>query len=214
MRRPSAAIPQAFEPVIMQLVDLTRGRPARAQVSKRAGAIVAPSNDLLDDVFGADAAAGSSCSSAATRPRSTSTSRWRSAQSAQTRTRSTTRSTPTPGSTRILAQGRGGRVAAALAADVAASAEQLHPSARALVKRLAAFPGEVVHAADRRAPHRMTTYVTELAQDFSAFYRDCKVVGAAEEGGDEDLRIALSEATRRTIARSLDLLGVSAPSEM
>ena len=57
----------------------------------------------------------------------------------------------------------------------------------------------------------MTTYVTELAQDFSAFYRDCKVVGAAEEGGDEDLRIALSEATRRTIARSLDLLGVSAP---
>ena len=56
----------------------------------------------------------------------------------------------------------------------------------------------------------MTTYVTELAQDFSAFYRDCKVVGAAEEGGDEDLRIALSEATRRTIERSLDLLGVSA----
>jgi arginyl-tRNA synthetase len=60
----------------------------------------------------------------------------------------------------------------------------------------------------------MTTYVTELAQDFSAFYRDCKVVGAAEEGGDEDLRIALSEATRRVIARSLDLLGVSAPQEM
>jgi len=60
----------------------------------------------------------------------------------------------------------------------------------------------------------MTTYVTEVAQDFSAFYRDCKVVGAAEEGGDEDLRLALSEVTRRTLARGLDLLGVEAPQEM
>ena len=34
----------------------------------------------------------------------------------------------------------------------------------------------------RRAPHRITAYVTESAQAFSAFYRDCKVVGAAEEG--------------------------------
>ena len=91
---------------------------------------------------------------------------------------------------------------AALAADVAASPERFHPSARALVKRLLELPGEIeATAADRRAPHRMTTYVTESAQAFSAFYRDCKVVGAAEEGGDEDLRIALSELTRRVIAR-------------
>jgi arginyl-tRNA synthetase len=40
------------------------------------------------------------------------------------------------------------------------------------------------------------------------------VVGAAEEGGDEDLRIAICEGTRRVIARSLDLLGVAAPAEM
>jgi len=39
-------------------------------------------------------------------------------------------------------------------------------------------------------------------------------VGAAEEGGDEDLRIALCEATRRVIARGLDLLGVEAPRAM
>jgi arginyl-tRNA synthetase len=60
----------------------------------------------------------------------------------------------------------------------------------------------------------MTTYVTETAQAFSGFYRDCKVVGAASEGGDEDLRIALCEATRRVIAQGLDLLGVEAPDEM
>ena len=42
------------------------------------------------------------------------------------------------------------RVQAALAADVAASAEQLHPSARALVKRLLELPGEVSDG--RRSP--------------------------------------------------------------
>ena len=102
----------------------------------------------------------------------------------------------------------------ALAADIASSREQLHPSARALVKRLLELPEEVADAAERRAPHRMTTYATETAQSFSAFYRDCKVVGAADEGGDEDFRLALCEAARRGIARSLDLLGVHAPGEM
>ena len=106
------------------------------------------------------------------------------------------------------------RVAQALASDVAASPEELHGSSRALVKRLLEFPEEVSAAAARRAPHRLTTYVTEVAQDFSAFYRDCKVVGAAEEGGDEDLRIATCESTRRVVARALELLGVAAPQEM
>ena len=47
-----------------------------------------------------------------------------------------------------------------------------------------------------------------------AFYRDVKVVGAAEEGGDEAVRLALAVATQRVLARSLDLLGVEAPTEM
>ncbi len=69
-------------------------------------------------------------------------------------------------------------------------------------------------AARRRAPHRITAFVTEAAQAFSGFYRDCKVVGAAEEGGDENLRIGVTEMIRRVIARSLELLGVAAPEEM
>ena len=66
---------------------------------------------------------------------------------------------------------------------------------------------------DRRAPHRIATYALELAQDFTAFYRDCRVVGAEPESV-ESFRIALSVAAQRTIARSLDLLGVSAPQSM
>jgi len=89
----------------------------------------------------------------------------------------------------------------------------LHPAERALIKRLLAFPGEIAEVAQRRAPHRIAAYALELAQDFTAFYRDCRVVGA-EPPGAESLRLALSVMTQRTIARCLDLLGVSAPLEM
>jgi arginyl-tRNA synthetase len=114
----------------------------------------------------------------------------------------------------ILRRAGAERVESALAAEVAKSSETLHPSARALVKRLLEFPGEVQAAAARRAPHRITGYVHEAAQDFSAFYRDVRVLGAAEEGGDEDVRLALCVQTQRVIASALRLLGVSAPEEM
>jgi len=111
----------------------------------------------------------------------------------------------------ILRKAGEGRVAEALSADYS---EELHPSARGLLKRLLEFPDEVAVAAARRAPHRLTVFAHDAAQDFSAFYRDCRVVGAAEEGGDESFRIALSVLTQRVLARSLGLLGVAAPEHM
>jgi arginyl-tRNA synthetase len=89
----------------------------------------------------------------------------------------------------------------------------LEPAERTLVKKLLAFPEEVAEATERRAPHRVAAYALELAQTFTAFYRDCHVVGA-EGDGVEAFRLALCVATKRTIARSLDLLGVSAPEQM
>jgi arginyl-tRNA synthetase len=86
----------------------------------------------------------------------------------------------------------------------------LHPSERELIKKLLGFPAEVVEAADRRAPHRIATYVLRLAQAFTAFYRDCRVLGVAEE----PFRLALIETTGGVIARALDLLGISAPEKM
>jgi arginyl-tRNA synthetase len=103
------------------------------------------------------------------------------------------------------------RVAAALAAPRAGLA--LEPAERELVKKLLAFPGEVAEAAERYAPHRIATYALETAQTFTAFYRDCRVVGAEPEAL-ESFRIALCVATQRVIARSLGLLGVSAPESM
>ncbi|MDO8213690.1 arginine--tRNA ligase [Conexibacter sp. CPCC 206217] len=95
----------------------------------------------------------------------------------------------------------------------AARTEPLDPAERVLLKKLLAFPDEVAEAADRRAPHRIAAYALELAQDFTAFYRDCRVLGADGEGV-ETSRIALSVAAQRTIARALGLLGVSAPESM
>ena len=90
---------------------------------------------------------------------------------------------------------------------------ELHASERALIKLLLDFPGELSTASARRAPHRIAAYALELAQGFTAFYRDCRVVGA-EPASAESQRIALCVASRQTIARCLDLLGVSAPQEM
>jgi arginyl-tRNA synthetase len=107
------------------------------------------------------------------------------------------------------------RVGAALSALAGGSGpdEALDPAERALINKLLAFPGEVEEAAVRRAPHRLAVYALELAQEFTAFYRDCRVVGAEPEAV-ESFRLGLSVATQRTIARALDLLGVTAPDEM
>jgi arginyl-tRNA synthetase len=106
------------------------------------------------------------------------------------------------------------RVEAAVASVAAEEpSSPLHASERALVKRLLDFPGELAAAAERRAPHRIAAYALELAQGFTAFYRDCRVLGA-ESAELESERLALCVASRDTIARCLDLLGVSAPGAM
>jgi arginyl-tRNA synthetase len=89
----------------------------------------------------------------------------------------------------------------------------LHVSERNLIKKLIALPDEIAEAAGRRAPHRIAAYAHELAQEFTAFYRDCRVVGAAPLEV-ESFRIGLSVAAQRTIALTLALLGVSAPESM
>ena len=105
------------------------------------------------------------------------------------------------------------RLAEALGPEANWGEAELHDSERRLIKKLAALPDEVAEAADRRGPHRIAAYALELAQEFTAFYRDCRVVGATPES-TESFRIALSLCAQRSIARALELLGVSAPDSM
>ena len=104
-----------------------------------------------------------------------------------------------------------GRVEAAIAADW--DSVELQAPERDLIKKLVAFPAEVAEAAERRAPHRIAGYALELAQEFTAFYEACRVVGATPEAVESE-RVALSFAAQTTIALSLALLGVSAPDAM
>ena len=104
----------------------------------------------------------------------------------------------------------------AVAADgerIAAAAGALDPAERALIDKLLAFPGTVDEAAEQRAPHKLAAYALALAQQFSAFYRDCLVVGA-EPDEVESFRLALAVVAQLTLARALDLLGVQAPERM
>jgi arginyl-tRNA synthetase len=89
----------------------------------------------------------------------------------------------------------------------------LQPAERELIKTLIAFPDELAEAALRLGPHRIAAYALDLAQQFTAFYRDCKVLGA-EPPSVESFRVALSQAARQVIALSLWLLGISAPDSM
>ncbi len=105
------------------------------------------------------------------------------------------------------------RLAVAAGADWSSPAGELHPSERELIRKLLSLPEEIAEAAGRRAPHRIAGFALELAQDFTAFYRDCKVVGAEPEA-TESFRIALCVASKTQLALVLGLLGVSAPESM
>jgi arginyl-tRNA synthetase len=112
---------------------------------------------------------------------------------------------------KILRDAGEGRVAEALAGEHAGIA--LQPAERELVKKLLAFPAVVEEAAERRAPHLLAVYALELAQVFTAYYRDCPILKVDDEGL-KSFRLATTVATRRVVARALGLLGVSAPETM
>jgi len=81
-----------------------------------------------------------------------------------------------------------------------------------LIKKLDEFSGTVKEAAERRGPHRIAVYAQELAADFHAFYKNCRVIGSAPDLSAS--RLALCLVTQRVVARCLNLLGVSAPESM
>jgi len=82
-----------------------------------------------------------------------------------------------------------------------------------LARVVARFPEVVEDAARAQETQGITTYATELATAFHAFYRDARVVDA-DEPERSAKRLALVEAARITLANGLGLLGISAPGSM
>jgi arginyl-tRNA synthetase len=86
------------------------------------------------------------------------------------------------------------------------------PQERALALRLLAFDTAVWDTLDRYSPHRLCTYLFDLAQDFTAFYEHCPVLKAADD--TRQSRLTLCDTTARVLAKGLDLLGIAAPERM
>jgi arginyl-tRNA synthetase len=199
--------PDAIEAPIIQFVHLVEGSE-RAAMSKRKGAFVTL-DELLDEI-GVDATRFFMLRSSHDRTldldldlarRQSAENPVYYVQYAHARIAS------------ILRRVESKRLGAALAAGADWGDAALEPAERNLIKKLAAFPEELAEAAQRRVPHRIAAYALELAQEFTAFYRDCRVVGA-EPAALESFRLALSSAAGAVIGTSLGLLGVSAPESM
>jgi arginyl-tRNA synthetase len=83
-----------------------------------------------------------------------------------------------------------------------------------VLRTLSELPDVVALACHERAPHKVTTWVRELAGVFHGFYHDCYVMGEGVSPELTQARLALVEASRVGLAIGLDLLGVSAPESM
>ena len=83
-----------------------------------------------------------------------------------------------------------------------------------VLRVLSTFSDIVAIAARERAPHKITTWLRELAAAFHGFYADCYVVGDGVSPELTQARLWLIEAARIGLTGGLDLVGVSAPQEM
>jgi arginyl-tRNA synthetase len=81
-----------------------------------------------------------------------------------------------------------------------------------LIRKMLQLPEVVELVSQTLEPHHLPYYAQELATVFHDFYENCRVVS-----DDEKLtkaRLKLVEAARITLARSLGLMGMSAPDMM
>ena len=84
---------------------------------------------------------------------------------------------------------------------------------RALALALLQFDSVVHDTIDKFSPHRLCTYLFDLAQVFTAFYEACPVLKEGFEATRES-RLALCDLTARVLEQGLALLGIQAPERM
>lgn len=87
------------------------------------------------------------------------------------------------------------------------------PEEKRLFTKLAQFPEEVGRAAADLEPHRIVSYVYELAGDFHSYYNNGGRI-LEESGALRDSHLLMVAAIRTVIANALRLLGISAPEKM
>ena len=87
------------------------------------------------------------------------------------------------------------------------------PAERSVTIKLLQFPGVVAAVADSLEPHRLCTYLYELASSFHQFYENCPVLTAPDQA-TRDSRLYLCDMVAHTLKRGLHLLGIGVIEQM
>jgi arginyl-tRNA synthetase len=87
------------------------------------------------------------------------------------------------------------------------------PQERALVVKLSAFADVLRDVEASLEPHRLCTYLYELAGAYTTFYEACPVLKAPDPEVRAS-RLALCSLTAATLRRGLGLLGITVPARM
>lgn len=88
-----------------------------------------------------------------------------------------------------------------------------HDAERVLAKKLLAFGSVVAEVGRGLEPHKLCTYLFELATAYSTFFEGCPVL-KADTAELRRSRLALVELSARVLQRGLELLGIEAPDRM
>ena len=81
---------------------------------------------------------------------------------------------------------------------------------RNLAKKILEYKGTLKEAVAEMAPHKVASYLYELAQEFSRFYEHCPVAGSDMEAE----RTELVKVYLDTMSHGLNILGINIPEEM
>ena len=81
-----------------------------------------------------------------------------------------------------------------------------------LIRKLLLLPEIVEVVVQTLEPHHLTYYAQDLATSFHSFYKLCRVV--SDDRALTNARLKLVEATKTVIARTLHLMGMTAPDRM
>ena len=86
-------------------------------------------------------------------------------------------------------------------------------SEKALMLEAARFHGVIENAFEEKAPHKVCSYIYELANAFNRFYHETKILGEENQERKRSL-IALLMLVRNILETCIDVLGFSAPEKM
>ena len=83
----------------------------------------------------------------------------------------------------------------------------------ALIQRLSDFPDVVQEAGRNYSPALIANYAYDLVKEYNQFYHDCSIL-REEDAAVRSLRLALSDATARTVKTAMGLIGINVPERM